>query len=147
MGLEDFQTKSSDRHRVYGSHEYDEQIEKAVDKYRDRFPIDLEIEFTEISSRMSKCFAKAYKKGSKYYIRVSEDFIDKSGQKEVELTVLHEMVHVYLYQKGFPQHDHDKYFRWILGRVGGSMTGMTIHEYKWQECIEPFLEMEGEEWD
>jgi len=144
MGLDRFVKQSSDRHKIYGSHEYDEKLEQIIQKHKDKFPIDLKIEFIEVSSAMTKAHATAYSRegNSKHYIRVSEDFIESSSDERIELTIVHEMVHIYFYQQGYLNHNHDKYFRWVVGRVMGSMTHSTIHEKKWQECIEPFFEME-----
>ena len=141
MGIDDFITEKQDRHKVYQSHDKDEKLEQIIDEYQERFPVELRVDFVEVSPRMERCNAKAYKRaGKKYYIRVSENYIERATEEELRRTVLHEMVHVYLYQKGYSDHGHDKYFRWVLGRVGGSMTGSTIHDMNWEKCIEPFIE-------
>jgi len=139
MALEDFETEDSNRYKTYGSHDYDEELEQMIEEFQDRFPIELKIEFIEVSPRMEKHQAMAYRRGSSYYIRVSESFINRSDYERISRTVLHEMVHVYLYQMGYEGSNHDKYFRWIVGRVGASMTHASINDAKWQDCIEPFI--------
>ena len=144
MGIDDFLTESSDKHQVYGSHDKDKKLEEIIEEYKDRFPVELRIEFIEVSPRLEKCSAKAYKRaGKKYYIRVSEKFIERSTEEQLKRTILHEMVHVYFYQLGCSDEGHGKYFRWVLGQVGGSMTRSSIHDTKWEKCIEPFIEQEN----
>jgi predicted SprT family Zn-dependent metalloprotease len=141
MGIDDFITEKQDRHKVYKTHDKDEKLEQLIEEYQERFPVELRIDFVEVSPRMERCNAKAYKRaGKKYYIRVSEEYLERATEEELRRTVLHEMVHIYLYQRGYSKHGHGKYFRWVLGRVGGSMTNSTIHSTKWEKCIEPFIE-------
>lgn len=143
MGLDDFQSKKEKGYKQYGYHEYNEWLENLVKQFQEKFPIELDIEFVEVSPQMNKCNAKAYRRdGDTYYIRVSESFINRSTHREIKFTLLHEMVHVYFYQMGYSDTNHDKYFRWVAGRVGADMTGMSIRDKKWEGCIEPFL---GEE--
>lgn len=143
MSLDDFIENASnkDKHQVYGSHEYDEKLEEIIEEYQQRFPVELKIEFVEVSSRMEKSYAKAYKREkNKYYIRVSESFIERACKERIRRTILHEMVHVYFFQKGYSKHGHSKYFRWVVGQVGGSLTNSTTNNEMWQNCIEPFIE-------
>lgn len=140
MSLEDFKNKDSNDYEMYGSHEYDEKLENALQQFEDKFPIELNIKFIEVSPRMSKHRAKAYKRsGNDYYIRVSKDFIEKSDHDRIMMTVLHEMVHIYFWEQGYPNHGHDKYFRWVIGHIGASMTNTSTYSGKWQRCIQPFL--------
>lgn len=141
MGIDDFITEKQDRHKVYKTHDKDEKLEQLIEKFQDRFPVELRIDFVEVSPRMERHSAKAYKRaGKKYYIRVSEEYLERATDEELKRTIIHEMVHIYLYQRGYDDHGHGKYFRWILGRVGGSMTRSSIHDTKWEKCIEPFIE-------
>lgn len=143
MGLEEFKGNTSSEYKMYRGHEYDEKLDEMVEEFQDKFPVDLRVDFIEVSPRMSKHHAMAYKRpGSKYYIRVSESFIERSSEKRIRMTVLHEMVHVYFYQMGYSDTNHDKFFRWVVGRVGASMTNTSIKSRKWRQCIEPFLEMD-----
>lgn len=147
MGLEDFSTGSGSNYEKYGNHEYDSKLGTWADEMQQRFPIDLNIEFVEVSPQMTKTRGMAYKRNAnEYYIRISERFIHNHSDERVKLTLLHEMVHVYFYQQGFSDTKHDKYFRWVVGRVGASMTHMTLDDKKWEECIEPFIE-DDERWD
>lgn len=128
---------------MYRSHDYEEKLDQMIQRNEEKFPIDLDIDFVEVSPRMEKTRAKAHKKpDGSYYIRVSKKFIETHSDERIELTVIHEMVHIYFYRQGFTDHGHGKYFRWVLGRVGGSMTNSTVYEREWRECIEPFLKEE-----
>lgn len=141
MGLEAFQSEPTNKYKRYSGHEYDERIEDWEDSLEDRFPKDLNIDFVEISPKMSKHNGMAYRRdGNTYFIRLSENYVDNSTDKEIKLTLLHEMVHIYFHRMGYHDTNHDKYFRWVAGRVGASMTRMSIKDKKWQDCIEPFLE-------
>lgn len=147
MGLDSFKTKSSNKYKRYGHHEYNERLENWVDELQERFPIDLNIEFIEVSPQMTKYNAKAYKRdGNTYFIRVSERYTNLYADEAVKLTVLHEMVHVYFYQMDYGDTNHDKYFRWVCGRVMASMTNMSVEDQKWKDCIEPFIEQDNR-WD
>jgi predicted SprT family Zn-dependent metalloprotease len=147
MGLEDFKSESDSHYKQYGYHEYNEKLEKWADEMEERFPIDLNIEFVEVSPQMNQTRGMAYRRdNSTYYIRLAEWFVGIKSDERIKLTLLHEMVHVYFYRQGYSDTHHDKYFRWVVGRVGASMTNMAITDRKWQQCIEPFLEME-EGWD
>lgn len=145
MSLEDFKQEDSTSYKRYGSHEYDEKLEKLANKFDSRFPVNLEIDFIEVSPSMEKHAAITYKRdGKHYYIRFSESYLENSTEEEIKRTLLHEMVHVYLYQRGYSNHSHGRVFRWVLGRVGGSFTGESIHSDRWEHCIKPFLDEEGE---
>lgn len=144
MGLEEFQTKSQNDYKKYSNPKQDEKLEAWVEELEERFPIDLKIEFVEASPAMTKCRGTAYRKSTgKYYIRISKSFMRNHSDRRVKLTLLHEMVHVYFYRQGYNDTAHDKYFRWVVGRVGASMTNMWTSNQKWQDCIEPFLEEEN----
>lgn len=141
MGLDDFKDTSSNEREMYRDHDYDEKLEVMMENLQQRFPCELKIDFIEVSPRMTKTRATAYKRdGETYYIRVSAEYIESANDDRIMLTVLHEMCHVYFYQKGFSDTNHDKFFRWVVGRVGASMTRTNTYSYKWQETIEPFLE-------
>ena len=148
MGIDSFKSTSSNNREMYSEHEYDEKLELMLENLEERFPVDLKIDFIEVSPRMSKTRAKAYRRdGDTYYIRVSEEFIDASSDERIELTVLHEMCHVYAYVKGVSEINHNKFFRWIVGRVGASMTHSSVYSREWIELIEPFLDEEEFEFE
>lgn len=147
MGLEDFKSESDSHYKQYGYHEYNEKLEKWADEMEDRFPIDLNIEFVEVSPQMEQMRGMAYRRDNDtYYIRLAEWFVGIRSDERIKFTLLHEMVHVYFYRQGHSNTNHDKYFRWVVGRVGASMTNMKTSDLKWKQCIEPFLDME-EGWD
>lgn len=141
MGLHDFNNSNSE-HRAYKEHPKEEKLEEWKEQLNERFPIDLEIEFIEVSPKLSKHCGKAYYRGDTTFIRISQDYIENNTDRKVKLTLLHEMCHIYFYQMGYKDTNHDKYFRWVVGRVMASMTGMSIDNKKWKKAIEPFFEME-----
>lgn len=141
MGLDDYLTEPDNQHKIYSGHEKEEELENMVDEFQDRFPVKLEIEFIEVSPRMTKHHGMAYRRnGNTYFIRMSEDYVNFASDEEIRRTVLHEMAHVYFYQQGYSDESHGKYFRWVLGRIGASMTKSSIHDMKWEKCIEPFIQ-------
>lgn len=144
MSLDDlFADQESEAKRKYKD-EDKEKLESIVEEYQRRFPEELDIDFIETSARMKSMHGKAYyEPGGKMYIRISEDFMHSVPIDRLKMVVLHEMVHIYLYQKGYKDENHSKYFRWILGRVGGSFTYENIPNKKWNDCIKPFIENDG----
>lgn len=147
MGLDDFNSSSGSGYEHYGHHEYNDKLEQWAEDMQERFPIDLNIDFVEVSPQMESKRGMAYRRDyDTYYIRISENFIKFSSDERIKLTLLHEMVHVYFYQQGYSDVNHNKYFRWVVGNVEASMTNMDITDKKWKDCIEPFMEME-ESWD
>lgn len=142
MGLHNFSSDNS-THRAYNKHPKEDQLEEWKEELQSRFPVNLDIEFIEVSPKMSKHYGMAYYRGNTTFIRISQHFIENYSDRKVKMTLLHEMCHVYFYQMGYKDAKHDKYFRWVVGRVMASMTGMTTDNKKWQETIEPFFEMEN----
>lgn len=143
MGLDDFASpNSTSGHRAYTGHPKEEQLEEWEDELNERFPIDLDIEFIEVSPKMSKHQGKAFYRSNVNFIRISKQHIENDSDRKVKLTLLHEMCHVYFYQMGYKDTGHDKYFRWVVGRVMADMTNISIDAKKWQDTIEPFYEME-----
>jgi len=143
MGLDNFRTKSSNQYRAYDSHEYDDRLNQWEDEFEDRFPVRLNIEFIEVSPNMTKTWGKAtYKPDGTCYIRMSEDFLYNHTDEQIKMTLLHEMCHVYFYRKGYKDTNHNKFFRWVVGRVKGDLTHTSFKNQQWKDCIEPFLDME-----
>lgn len=141
MGLDNFRSKSKSKYKAYSDHEYDDKLNKWKEEFKDRFPIRLNIEFVEVSPNMTKTWGRAfYKPDGTAYIRISEDFLMTNNDRQIKLTLLHEMCHVYFFRMGYKDTGHDKYFRWVVGRVMADMTRTSIKEDKWVDCIEPFLD-------
>lgn len=139
MGLDNFQTDvTSHDYKRYGHHEYNEILESKIDEYRDRFPIDLDIEFVEVSPMMEKNNACVYYKEDCVFIRFSESFIGRGSDGLIFRTLLNCMVEIYCYRQGHEDIDRNKYFRWIVGRVGGGMSG-RYNEEEWVDLLLPFL--------
>jgi len=146
MGLDNFRTKSGNKHKAYSSHEYDNKLNKWANEFADRFPINLNIEFIEVSPNMTKTWGKAtYKRDGTAFIRMSEQFLNSHPDREIKMTLLHEMCHVYFYRMGYKDTNHDKFFRWVVGRVGGDLTYTSFKNNKWKDCIEPFFD--NDVWD
>lgn len=146
MGLDNFKKSKSSKNKAHGHHPYNEKLETWADELEERFPIDLDINFVEVSPQMTKTYGKAfYSSYDQCYIRIAEYVVESKSEKEVKLILLHEMCHIYFYRMGYGNTGHDKYFRWVVGRVMADMTNTSIHNKKWKDCIEPFFEMQ--EWD
>jgi predicted SprT family Zn-dependent metalloprotease len=147
MGLDNFKSSSTSASGSTTEHPYIPKIERWIEEFEDRFPVEINVEKVEVSSRMENMFAKAIFSATKdTTIRVSEKFINNSEDRIIKYTILHEMAHIYFYRQGFPKTKHDKYFRWVVGRVVGDLTHMSHPNEKWEQCIEPFIQ-EDNSWD
>lgn len=143
MGLEEFQSKNGGKYQAHPPHEYNSKLRRWADEFEKLFPIDLRIETIEVSPQMTRTFGMAYyEMNTDTYIRLSKPFVESSPDEHIKLVLLHEMVHVYCYNRGYTDVNHDKYFRWIVGRVGGHLAYEGFENTKWNDLIQPFLDME-----
>jgi len=148
MGLDQFkQTETAAgaaRFRTYGQHDREDQLNEWADQLQEHFPEEIRIDFIEVSPEMTKHDAKAYwrkRDGEQFqYMRVAEHFLNKSDDRII-LTLLHEMCHLYLYQKGYTDvTERHVMFTWLLGRVGASVSRISTDSEMWQDVAEPFLD-------
>lgn len=152
MALDDFikGVETSSSFKAFNYHELDKQLEEMVEEAQSRFPEEVDVEFIEASPQLQRYSGKAYKdyddEGHQYvqYIRIKKNLAEKNNA-ETKRVVLHEMAHVYLYQKGL---DHvtekDVTFQWLCGRVMADPSDVFEGSKEWDRVIEPMLEMEGE---
>ena len=127
----------------YGDHERDEFLNSCVEELRTRFPIHPNIEFIEVSPRMSKTPAKLYMKERDdediMYIRVSEPFTNRQDHV-IRQNILYLLVQAYFKELGFddisPANDE---FKWVCGQVGAPTNPIDITGDAWRIACSPFL--------
>lgn len=147
MGLEDFQSENAGSYQAHPPHEYNSKLRDWADEFEERFPTKLDIDTIEVSPKMTTTRGAAYyEMNGDTYIRISRNFIESSPDEHIKLVLLHEMAHVYFYNHGYTETNHDKYFRWVVGRVGANMTYTSMNDKKWESIIQPFIDMQ-EDWD
>lgn len=153
MALDDFQTEQEDwrQYKKYNLTEKDEEVEKIVDELRELFPVELDIDFVEVSTAMEGLNAWAYYRTNDsdtfYFIRVSEILVDKGGY-QLRSIILHEMVHILFYNMGYTGNqvgkpdisDGDPAFHWVLGAVGANIKQVHTKDKVWQEVCEMFID-------
>lgn len=141
MGLDDISpettvSESQHKDRAYPPHEYEERLWEWVDGLQDRFPEEVQIDFIEVSDRMTQAQAKGYckERGTVLYIRIAERVIENEDDEYIKTILLHEMVHLWFYQNSwFDVGDSDPIFNWVLGAVGADLSGSGQGD--WQHTI------------
>lgn len=137
---------SNDGHALqrYGDHERDEFLEEAVEELSKLFPVHPEIEFIEVSPRMSKTPAKLYTQeredGTVTYIRVSEPFTNRTDA-QTKQALLYLLVQAYFKEIGLdhisPANDE---FKWVCGQVGAPTNPIDTNEPAWQLACATMLD-------
>lgn len=149
MGLQDVVEEqggvvSDNPYRTYPKHEYEDILWEWFDELEDRFPCDIECDFIEVSPNITSYHAKAfYRRGPRsVFIRFSKNYIERSSDEKIKLTLLHEMVHLYTYQKGFngDVRDHSPIFKWLCGQVGTTINSVPTRSSEWERLAEPFID-------
>lgn len=146
MSLDDF-AKEQDaglKYKKYNYTELDEKLENIADSLKDRFPKDFRLDFIEASPALEKHGGKAYYRidnsRKHYYIRIQKRMIE-SDHKRLKFLVLHELVHIYLYNLGYNDiSDGDPLFHWVLGAVGASVNHISVGGDKWNDICQPFID-------
>jgi len=131
------------RYRSYKPHEKDKLLYELFDELEERFPEEVRCDFIEVSTRMDRCRAKAYYRdgGTHLFIRFSDWYVEKESRKELKDTMLHEMVHLWCFQKGFKKvSDGSPMFKWLCGQVGTKINQVPKSSHKWEILAEPFVE-------
>lgn len=145
MSLEDFSRGSSHDHKQYNYVNLDNQLEDIVKELQSKFPEEVEVDFIEASPQLQSCAGKAYYRTNANlertnYIRIKKSLAEENSER-TKRVVLHEMCHVYMYQKGFTEvTEKDVLFQWLCGRVGADPTGIYEGSKEWREVIGPMLE-------
>jgi predicted SprT family Zn-dependent metalloprotease len=74
------------------------------------------------------------------FMRVGEHYTEVDDET-LRRTVLHEMIHLFCYQKGYRDlSERSVMFTWLLGRLGASVSGIDQDNKKWQDLAKPFLD-------
>jgi len=132
MGLNDIvpeeqqQSNAEESYRQYSVHEYEDTLIGWIDELQDRFPEEVQVDFIEVSPEMTSTHGYAYRKpGGIQYIRIAEFVTEDYPQWYQKMVVLHEMVHMFMYQRGMDDvSDGDPLFEWVLGTVGADVNGL-----------------------
>ena len=146
MALDEFSMGGSieSRFQQYPSHPDDGRINRMIDELQEEFPEEVRIDFVEVSPRMTKTYAMAYwrERDGEYtqFMRVGEHYTEVDDET-LRRTVLHEMIHLFCYQKGYRDlSERSVMFTWLLGRLGASVSGIDQDNKKWQDLAKPFLD-------
>jgi len=130
-------------YRTYPKLEFEDTLWKWFNQFEDAFPCEVRCDFIEISPNISSYRAKAFwrQDPNSQFIRVSEEYIERADNRTIKRTMLHEMVHLYTFQKGFEHEitDSSPMFKWLCGQVGTHINSVNTMSMKWQELAEPFL--------
>lgn len=152
MGLDQFQSKNAaeQQYKKYNKHDLDEYLEELVEHNQHRFPERVEVDFIEASPSLESTYGMAYYRrngGDKIkFIRIADWLADRKNRR-LEMVVVHEMCHIFLYQKGFTDvNEKDDLFQWILGRTNADLTHMNYRSKKYEEVVEPFTNMQSSQW-
>lgn len=147
MGFEEFIENTNtgeNRHgyRSYPDHKLDDELYEMFNDLNSRFPVDVEVDFIEVSTRIENYAAKAYYRdgGDAIFIRFSENYIDSAPEAEIRNVMLHEMVHIYTYQMGHKGvGDGSHIFKWLCGAVGTTINQVPTESDKWEDLALPFV--------
>lgn len=133
-------------YRTYPKHEYEDKLWRWFHELEERFPCEIECDFIAVSPQITSYHAKAYWRTnpSSQFIRVAEWFVDSKDDERIKLTLLHEMVHLYTYQKGFARNvtDSSVIFKWLCGQVGTTVNAISTGSSEWQQLAVPFIEQQ-----
>ena len=139
-GLIDEGVSDVQEYKHYGHHDWNSKLQSMVDELQERFPVEVEVGFIEVSPEMSKHGGLTYKKPEGYFIRISEYIITNHSKEYVRTVVAHEMAHIYMWQIGRGElTEKSPLFSWVLGRVGGTVSGYSDECPEWIEVAQPFL--------
>lgn len=136
-------TNTSHPHRNYPYNDFEDDSWEWFDELEERFPEEIKCDFIEVSPNITKYNARAYyrENGRYTYIRFSKHYVENYTDKELKETLLHEMVHLYTYQKGyFNISDGSHLFKWLCGSVGAKINQVGKHEEKWRDLARPLVE-------
>lgn len=141
MGLGDIVPEENEQkhYRQYADHELQDELEDVVDNTVEKLPGEVEIDFIEVSPRMtSNVDGRCYHKENVDYIRLKEDMVDREPWEYVKRVVRHEVIHAWFRQNGYEQYrDGSKIFEWVCGRVDADITGVGPNSEQY-EIMEQF---------
>lgn len=127
-------------YRTYPYHEFEDTAWEWFDILEKKFPCDIQCDFIEVSPQMnSSVRAKAsYRDGGKYqFIRYAKYYVQTGDDWELRRTLLHEMVHLYCYQRGHTDiSDGSPIFKWLCGAVGCHINEVSVESPEWIDLAE-----------
>lgn len=143
MGLQGLidQEKGDVPERAWPDHKRQDELEQWVETMKEEIPVDLEVDFIEVSPTMTNYSAKAYRDNSldnvrKYYIRVAEHTMDDQSDDEIRAVILHELVHIWFWENGDGDiSDGDDLFSYVLGGLGAHLNKTNFDGYEYQTYI------------
>lgn len=148
MGLSDLIDDDTDaeaqKFRRYGAHEYNDTLEEWVDEFQERFPVEVQVDFIEVSPELSKNAIKTYWKIKNsevhQYIRVAESVLDQPDHR-IRHFVLQAMVQLYCNEQGFQDLSKGtNAYKWVCGAVHANGDLVSEDSQEFSELILPFLE-------
>jgi len=138
--LVDSEIPGVQEYKQYGHHEWNDKLQSMVDELQERFPIEIQVGFIEVSPQMTRCEGNATNREEGYYIRVAEFCVEQASEEYVKTVVAHEMAHIYLWQLGHDDlTEKSAVMSWVLGQVGGTVSGYHEEARVWQDVCKPFL--------
>jgi predicted SprT family Zn-dependent metalloprotease len=134
------------RKRAYNPHHKEEDLWEMFEELQEKFPEEIKCDFIEVSGKMKNYNAKAYDDYGTQYLRFAKWFVESSSDERIKETMLHEMVHLYTYQKGYAGEvsDGSHIFKWLCGAVGAKINQVHMSERKWKDMAEPFRKEDEE---
>lgn len=152
MSLKDLVKESggvaeSHHYRHYPKHDMEDQLWDWFHELEERFPEEVECDFIEVSPEISSHNALAYhKKDGSQFIRIKESLVEHADDWSIKRTLLHEMVHMYCYQKGHHDvSDSSHLFAWLCGAVGCEINQVSALEGSWEDLAAGFMDIEPED--
>lgn len=157
MGLKDLEglndsvssSGSTSRHsgRYYPDHERQDELEEWLEECKEAFPVDIEVDFIEVSTKMTQRLAMSYwdhTRGDRdRYIRVSEWCMDKYDDWQIKSIIMHELCHAWLFQNGDRNiTERDPIFTYILGATGSHLSGYMFSNNEFKKYCVPFIDKE-----
>lgn len=148
MGLNDLiddeSSTDSSRFQRYGPHEYDEKLEAWVEEFQDEFPVDVQVDFIEVSPELESNQAKTYWKIKDsevhQYIRVAESALE-ADDWILRHIVLECMVTLYCNEMGYTNLSKGtNVYKWLAGYIGANGSVVDQRTSEWQDLCEPLLE-------
>jgi|APHM01.1.fsa_nt_gi SprT-like family. len=140
MGLQGLidQEKGDVPERAWPDHKRQDELEEWLDDLENEIPIELDVDFIEVSPPMTQTAAMAYKDSSdnkdrEYYIRVSEWVMENEPDDVIRGTILHELAHIWFWENGDGDiSDGDDMFSYVLGGLGAHLSGVDFKGYEYE---------------
>lgn len=143
MGLGDIvpEEAKQNKYRQYPDHGMQERLERVIEENQDLFPGGVEVDFIEVSPKMTSTHGYGYHKLDSNYIRLAERVVENEPWYYVKAVILHEMVHIWMEQNNYDYSDKSLIFEWVCGYIGADITGTAPTHEEW-EIIRKFKGME-----